>query len=62
MKHGTYWIVAPGQDTDGAYVGYGEEQADETYTMLLKTIEAPDDLKFSETDERFESVRYFEEK
>lgn len=58
MKHGTFWVVADGQDTDKVYTDYGVHERHDEFTIPLKTIESDDE--FSKTEERFLSVRWFE--
>ena len=59
-QHGTFWEVKEGQDTSEAVTsgGYGKPNPDNLHTAPLQTIEAK--VPFDETDERIESVRYFE--
>ena len=56
MRHGKYWKIAEGQNTDGLYTSYGVTEPHGVFTVKLATIES-DHEDFSES---FESERWFE--
>jgi len=54
-KHGSFWTIKPGQDTERLFLSYGLPEPIGKYTTPLTTLEreVPD-------GEQWESTRYFE--
>ena len=58
MKHGAFFKVIKGQDTNGLYLSYGLPKQSGKYIYPLKTVES--NLQKGERNRKvWKSVRYF---
>ena len=55
MKHGNYWTIKEGQNTDRLFLSYGMPEPRGGYTEPLVTIE-----RAEPGGDTWEAVRYFE--